>query len=217
MKTDKQGHSKIWLGSALAALVASVAVFVVMLQMERQMLSDYERGVVYVAAQAIPKGVTLTEQNVGDYIKQVEMDVQLIPAKALQSEEHICGMIAGGNLDAGAVLTEGMFEKQDEITANMAEPVIAGFKAEDLYQVVGGVLRPGDRIHIYTVTDTGIAGLIWQNVFVEKVFDSGGNSIDAGNEGACAQRINIYLDATDVERFYTELAGGTLRVVKVCD
>lgn len=218
MKTDKkQVRSRVWTGSILAALVAAVAIFAVMLQMEKQVLAEYERGNIYVAARDIPKGVLITEENAGEYLRPEEIDVKLIPGTALQRPEQLEDLVAGSNIDEGVLLTVGMFESLNEITSRMEEPVIAGFRAEDLYQVVGGVLRAGDRIHIYTVSETGVAGLVWENVFVESVFDSGGNMITGGDKASAAQRINVYLDAGDVERFYTELAGGTLRVVKVCE
>lgn len=96
----------------------------------------------------------------------------------------------------------------------LKEPVIAGFKADDLYQVVGGVLRAGDRIHIYRVSEEKETTLIWDNVYICQVFDQSGVSIESGNSTAAAQRINVYLDREDVEEFYSELALGTLRVVK---
>ena len=41
---------------------------------------------------------------------------------------------------------------------DMTQPVVAGFKADDLYQVVGGVLRSGDRINIYQVNENANKG-----------------------------------------------------------
>lgn len=218
MKTDKKRvWSKVWTGSIVAALVAAVAIFVVMLQLEKNVLSAYEKGQIYVAAGEIPKGAYITEQNMGEYLRLEEMDVKLIPATALQSYEQLEGLVSGMKIEAGTLLTIGMFDRENEIVKEMQEPVIAGFKAEDLYQVAGGVLRAGDRIHIYTVSESGQAGLIWEDVFVQQVFDSGGSTIKAGDENSSAQRINVYIDAADVERLYTELARGTLRVVKVCE
>lgn len=92
---------------------------------------------------------------------------------------------------------------------------MAGFKAEDLYQVVGGVLRAGDRIHIYSMSEEGEALPAWSNVYVREVFDQAGNRIVSGDTAAAAQRVNIYLDKKDVEAFYSRLASGTLRVVRV--
>ncbi len=218
MKADKkQNSSRMWAGCALAAFVAAVAIFMVMLQMEKKVLDDYERGAVYVALKEMPKGLVITEENEAEYLQLTQMDVDLIPETAITSPEQLQGLIAKNSVDKGVLLAEGMFEQKNEILSGMHEPVVAGMRAEDLYQVVGGVLRGGDRIHIYTVSESQIAGLIWENIFVEQVFDSGGNVIGAGDKVSAAQRVNVYLEAADVEQFYTELARGTLRVVKVCD
>ena len=103
----------------------------------------------------------------------------------------------------------------DEIVQEIKDPVIAGFKAEDLYQVAGGVLRAGDRIHVYTVTDERETVLLWENVYVQGVFDQAGARIENGDTSTAAQRLNVYLAKEDVEAFYSGLASGMLRVVKV--
>ncbi len=218
MRSDKKRiWFKAWMGAAIAALMAAVGIFAVMLQMEKKVLSEYERGYIYVAAKEIPKGEVITEQNYEQFLCGMELDKKVIPKAALTSPEQLAGLTARIGVDKGTLLTQGMFEKRSEITSGMKQPVIAGFKADDLYQVAGGVLRAGDRIHIYTVAETGQTSLIWEEVFVEQVFDSSGNAIAGGDTSSCAQRINIYLDAEEVERFYTELARGALRVVKVCE
>ncbi len=213
----KQTWSKVWTGSIFAAFIAAVSIFVVMLHMEQKLLSEYEKGMVYVAAASIPKGTFVTKQNAERYLRLVEVDKRIIPKTALQTLEQLEGLVSVGSIEEGVMLSEGMFEPWNDIVADMEEPVVAGFKAEDLYQVTGGVLRAGDRIHIYTVSQSGQAGLIWENVYVEQVFDSGGTVIKSGDTTSAAQRLNVYLDAKDVEHFYSELAKGTLRVVKVCD
>ena len=216
-KDRKRIWSKAWMGAIVAAFVAAVGIFAVMLQIERKALSEYERGIVYVASGRIPKGEVITEVNCAKYLKQTELDQKLIPNTALMNPEQLVGLTARVAIDEGTLLTEGMFERQSEVLAQMENPVIASFKAEDLYQVVSGVLRASDRIHIYTVAEDGLASLIWKEVYVEQVFDSGGNAIAGDDTDSCAQRINVYLDAGDVEQFYTELARGALRVVKVCE
>lgn len=209
--------SRVWTGSIIAALLAAVGIFAVMLQMEKKILSEYERSSIYTAAREIPKGESITADNYMEYLDLKEVDKGVVPATALATPGQLEGLIAKVPIEEGTLLTMGMFEKRREITAGMSEPVIAGFKADDLYQVAGGVLRAGDRIHIYTVSESGIARLIWRKIFVEQVFDSAGNSIGGGDVLSAAQRVNVYLDAGDVEQFYTELARGTLRVVKVCE
>lgn len=222
MKADRSVDRKnvwlrMWTGSIVAALAAAIGIFAVMLQMEKKILSEYERGGIYTAVREIPKGERITPENYADYLCFKEVDRGVIPVTALASPGQLEGLVARLPIAEGTLLTTGMFEAQSEITARMREPVIAGFKADDLFQVAGGVLRAGDRIHIYTVSESGIAHLIWREVFVEQVFDSAGNAIGGGDLLSAAQRVNVYLDAGDVEQFYSELARGTLRVVKVCE
>ena len=208
---------RFWNGSIIAALVASIAVFGGMLQMEKNMLSQYEKGIIWVAVKEIPKGQMITQENYRQYMEQKELDKSCIPTTALNSVEQIEDMVALARVEQGVLLTCGMFETLNHITENMKEPVIAGFKAEDMYQVVGGTLRAGDRVHIYNVEEDGQAMLVWKDVYVQQVFDASGAVISNDNLTGTAQRVNVYMDGLDVERFYSELTSGTLRVVKVCD
>ncbi len=216
-KIIHKGKSRIWVGSILAAFIAAASVFAIMMQMEQNMLSQYEKGVILIASEQIPKGQLISRENMEEYFVQREVDKQCIPKTALQSWEQISDMVSKEEIEEGVLLTSGMFETMDEVTCDMQLPVIAGFKADDLYQVVGGVLRTGDRIHIYSVTEWGEVRLNWENVFVQQVFDNAGNHIDSADKQTAAQRINVYLEQGNVEKFYSELAAGTLRVVKICN
>lgn len=222
-KTVRMNGTRIWAVSIIAAFAAAVAVFGVMVKLEKDVLEQYEKGTIYTAVKKIPKGQVITDENYEQYFAEKELDVKCIPDTALYSPEQVQGFISCIDLETGTLLTQGMFETINEITKNMQEPVIAGFKAEDMYQVVGGVLRPGDRIHIYSVDEKEnreeelSAKLIWTDVFVQEVFDQAGNIIPGEDEEAVAQRVNVYLDKSEVERFYSELAAGSLRAVKVCE
>ncbi len=236
----KQKAKKILPGAIAVGLLLSIIIYAVMLHVEKTALSDFERSTVVVAAKEIPEGQMITVQNVGNYFTQKEIDAKLVPTNAVMATDQIVEQVALYKIDAGTIMTNGMFDSFNEITAGMEEPVIAGFKADDLYQVVGGVLRAGDRIHIYRIVESGekeagsIADaepteseetsedteepevVLWENIYVQEVFDQTGNRIVSGDRETAAQRINIYLDKADVEAFYTELASGTLRVVKKC-
>lgn len=207
--------SKVKAGVSLTALIAASAVFVIMLQMEKSVLGKYEKGEVYAAAAAIPKGQLITEENYRQYFAIRELDTGCIPDTALKMPDQIYGLAAVFDVDPGVLLTTGMFESLEDILEEMEEPVVAGFKAEDMYQVAGGTLRAGDRVHIYSITDEEEI-LVWEKVYIQQVFDASGKSIPNGDRLTAAQRVNIYLDKRDVEAFYRGLAEGSLRVVKIC-
>lgn len=217
-KNERQKRStqaaKLWIGAILSAFIAAVAIYLVLLQVEKNTLAGYEKTEVYLAAREIPKGQLIQAGDLDKYFQLAQIDSDLVPEKALKAPEQAIGMIAPGGIDKGALLTEGMFQKLDVILTDMEHPVIAGFRAEDLFQVVGGVLRAGDRIHIYS-SEEGLGTFpVWENVYVQQVFDSGGTAIENSDRTTAAQRINIYLDKDDVERFYSGLEKGSLRVVR---
>ena len=217
MKREGKMSAKIWRGSIVLALITSVIVFLIMLQIEKNELSSFETGSILVAKQQIPKGLVIDEKNRMEYLQERQLDVELMPRTAVRDVTQIEELIALENVDEGTFLTGGMFTSCNEITQEMKEPVIAGFRAEDIYQVAGGILRSGDRIHIYQVDEEGQARLIWENVYVQQVFDNTGSGIACDDTVSAAQRINIYLDKAYVENFYEQLAKGTLRVVKIVD
>lgn len=216
-KGIKRKKSRFWNGSILVALFAAITVFATMLQLEKNMLTQYEKGSIYIATKEIPKGQTITTDNWNQYMVTKELDRNFIPPTALTGVEQIQNMAALYGIEEGVLLTQGMFETREEITAEMHEPVIAGFKADDMYQVAGGTLRAGDRVHIYNVEQDGTATLVWKDVYVNQVFDASGTSISNEDASSVAQRINVYMDNADVEQFYSKLESGRLRVVKVCE
>lgn len=220
-KWNKTTKNRIWNGSILAAFIAAAAVFAVMLQTEKRTLAEYEKKEVYVAATDIPRGEELTQENIEDYVMSLEIDQRIVPGTAVTDGDSLYGRITVCDIGQGSVITGEMTESKEQILGEMVEPVIAGFRAEDLYQAVGGVLRAGDRIHIYCIDkdkeEFSGENPGWQNLFVQQVFDQSGNIIPCEDTTTPAQRVNIYLDNKNVEEFYRNLAKGSLRVVKICN
>lgn len=215
-KKRRRSPSRLRVGSILAMLAASLAIFAAMLQVEKNVLSQYEKGTIYTVVREIPKGQLITKENYRQYFDEQQLDKNCIPQSALSSPEQIDGLAAIFDIEPGVLLTGGMFQELDQVLAGMDRPVVAGFKADDIYQVAGGVLRAGDRVNIYSVKE-GETILVWASVPVQQVFDASGTAIPNGDMVTAAQRINVYLDEVEVEAFYTELAGGSLRVVKLLD
>lgn len=205
-------------GAAAAAFVAAVMVYIILLNVEANILRSYEKGEILLAQSNIAAGTVFTEENLGQYFTAAQLDKTMIPAAAVADREQLAGKMAVAAIDEGSVLTAAMLEDWDEILAKMNHPVLAGFRAEDLYQVVSGTLRTGDYIHIYIVDEESEeARLNWENVLVAQVFDSSGKVIYAEETESPAARVNILLEREAVEVFYSELEKGSLRAVKVME
>ncbi len=215
-RKDPKRANRIQTGSILAALVAAIAIFAVMLHAERSVMADFEKREVILAAVTIPKGMELTEENLKNYTRVVTVDAGGVSADAVTDPAELAGLLSECDIEPGTLLNRSMFRSVPEITRGMREPVLVGIKAEDLYQAVGGILRAGDRIHVYVEEEeTGAVNLRWENLYVAASFDSAGNQVEAGTESA-ALRFNVYLDREEVAEFYREITSGNLRIVKVC-
>ncbi len=214
-KKDPKRTSRIQTGSIAAALVAALSVFGVMVHAERSVMENYEKKEVILASVTIPKGTELTEENLDRYLEKTTVDSAGVSADAVTDMSDLTGLLSECDIEAGTLLNRSMFLSVAEITKEMKEPVLVGIKAEDLYQVVGGVLREGDRIHVYTEDEEGEVALRWENLYVAASFDSAGNEVAPERESA-ALRFNVYLDREDVAEFYREITAGSLRIVKVC-
>lgn len=217
-RTKEKGSGMEKAGLIAVCLAMSVIVFLVLLSMERNMLAEYEKQAAVMVKRYIPSQTLITEDNADDYFEIRELEKAAVPDKGFHSLEELYGHIPLVSLDKGIIPTASLVGSREEILGTMQRPVMAGISAEDIYQVVGGILRKGDTINIYTVDqETKEALPVWKNVCIAQVFDSSGNEIPNDDTESIAQRLNIYMDEENIEQFYTELASGSLRVVKICD
>lgn len=203
-------------GIILTAFAAAVITYVVLLNVEKNALSAYEKADCWILTEALEKGTELTTDNISRLFRQTQVDIRHIPQEAVTDPQSLAGSQAAIAIPAGSMVTDSMFMQAAGYRAALDKPVIAGCKAEDLYQLVSGTLRSGDRIHIYTVDEElGQAYLTWDDVMVYQAFDSSGNLIPPQDTTSAAARINVLLEEGNAELFYSELYKGSLRVVKL--
>lgn len=216
MENENKRSGRWKLGVGIAALLAAVSVFVVMLQIEKRALAGYEKTQVYVAGREIPVGMKLTEANYEKYITVREVDAGIVSEGVLDGVASVYEKTPVYTISKGTILDNDMFVEGDRVPEELKTPVVVGVRVEDLFQVAGGILRPGDRVHIVVVSPEGDADTKWENVIVESAFHSSGESVEPWDTTTAATSINLYLEKNQVERFYEELAKGSIRAVKIC-
>ena len=215
---QRKKERRIFPGVIVIAFLASAIIFFLLLNIEKNLLSDYEKVTVWVAAEDLPRSLEIQIQNLNKYFKQVEVDKTRIPEHVVGDINTLAGKSAALMIPAGTILVEPMFTDNEKYIKGLTEPVIVGCKAEDLYQVASGILRKGDMVNIYTVNDElGEAYLLWSDVMIYQTFDNSGNQIAAEDTTTAAARINLLMEEWYTEQFYTELHRGSLRMVKLWD
>ena len=125
---SKHTKNKIWNGSILAAFIAAAAVFIIMLQAEKKVLAEYEKITVCVTIDDLPKGESITEDNILNYVQTVEIDRKIVPDTAIKNMDEITGRIAVHRIEKGSVVTRGMLESEEQITEEMEEAVFTDDK-----------------------------------------------------------------------------------------
>ncbi len=218
MNKDRDKKKNIMPGVILVAFVAAVGTFFLLLNMEKNALTAYEKVTVWSTNCELAKGLEITQSCVGDCFIQVEIDKTKVPGKVIENPEQLVGNQTAIAIPNGTILTEPMFRSDITFVEGMHTPVIAGCKGEDLFQLVSGVLRKGDLVHIYTVNkEIEETYLLWENIMVYQAFDTSGNAILAEDVTTPAARVNLLLEEGYTEQFYNELNTGSLRLVKVWD
>ena len=200
----------------LIAFVAAIGTFFLLLHIEKNALSAYEKTQVWVSKAQLVKGLEITETGWVDCFEQIEIDKNKIPANLIVHPQELIGMQTVMEIPAGSIVTSPMFSGEEAYVAGLYNPVVAGCKGDDLFQLVSGVLRKGDLVNLYTVNEElEETYLLWEKVMVYQVFDTAGNSISSEDTTTPAARVNLLLEEGYAEQFYKELSQGSLRMVKL--
>lgn len=203
-------------GVILVAFLASIATFFLLLNMEKNALEAYEKVMVWVTKCELAEGLEIEANNISECFMQVEINKDRVPGKVIENPEMLIGKHTELMLSQGSILTETMFSDEENYRKGIYNPVIAGCKGDDLFQLVSGVLRKGDLVHIYMVNDElGETYMLWDNIMVYQAFDASGNVIASEDTVTPAARVNLLLEEGYTEQFYKELNAGSLRLVKV--
>ena len=209
---------KIFPGVIVIAFIASAITFFLLLNIEKSVLSDYEKVSVWVAAGSIQEGVEIHAGSTAECFRQVEIDKTRLPDQAIMDIRAVEGCQTALMIPEGTILSEPMFTNRESYIRGLTSPVIVGCKADDLYQVASGILRKGDMVNVYTVNDElEETYLLWADVLIDQTFDNAGSLIAPEDVTSPAARINLLMEESYAEQFYTELNKGSLRMVKIWD
>lgn len=207
-----------WPGVILVSFLAALITFFIMLQVEKNALSAYEKVTVWCAKSELVKGTEITTANVAEFFEQREIDKNQVPEKYIVSPEEIVARQMAITVPKGSILVTTMLSDLEGEVKLLEHPVVVGCKGEDLFQLVSGVLRKGDLVHIYTVDEElQQTYLVWENIQVYQVFDASGKVIPSTDNTTPATRVNLLLEKERAEHFFNELNSGSLRLVQVKD
>ena len=212
-------HKNIRLRSLMFCFVSALLLYAVLLYIECNVINAEDRAQVYVAAEQLVEDTLITEDNASHYFKLQTCSTSGLPDGVITDLSVLTGRIADRTYNPNEIVTISGFVLPDERISGIANPVEVSLNANMLSQVVGGVLRAGDYINIWSVVqDSGnnkefMAVQICSHAYVTRAFTSSGVQVDRDStEEQATTVINIVIPADKEAEFNTALAAGTIRV-----
>lgn len=202
--------------SIIVILIIAVAVFAVLLTIEKHEVEKYERISFLVAVNDVPAGTKLTDKNVREYFETRKCDVSLKNQYAVKNYEDLDGTYVKNTIYANTIIYEYQFSNADFTNENVTDRVKVSFTA-NLADALIGTLRMGDIVTLYVVNSqtAEIRELLNYPVIIEEAFDTSGVLIKAGDETTLATNYTITIDKSDEAAFYEKLSTGNVKIVKV--
>lgn len=201
------------------SFILAVLLFIVLVAIEKSILSDYERTWVVVAAREVEPGTEITAENVQEFFVRMEMDVSKKPEQASSDLKDLENMVVMQPLVLNEIVLPHHLAAKESLLQDIRNPIEIGFQVSHPDQVVGGILRPGDLIDISVVQKEQQSMSernmeILQHAYISRVFDANGTPIERG-QNTPAVIINIIIDKENEGKLNEAIAGGTVRVSKI--
>lgn len=215
-KIKKKEKTERGLKPIIFSLIISTLLFFVLIGLEVSILEKYEKTEVVIAKNNIESGTEITSVNKEILFGLKEVDVSLKTEASFVSLSDLEGYIVRGDIEKSEIVSGNNLIKKSSVLAVLNEPVEVAFKAEDISQVVGGILRTGDLIDISVVNSyTKQTEKIFSNVYVSKVFNSGGIEIDKVEKDNPSVVVNVLIDKETENIFNEKILSGIVRISRV--
>lgn len=204
----------------LYCVILTAVLYAFLLYVEKVVLREEQVADVYIASKDIEEGVLIDEANAAQYFNKVSRALSILPNGYVTDLTVLYNMFTTRDYVAKDVITTAGFTSEADKTADIINPVEISIATSSLAQAVGGILRTGDYINIWSVTESSLNGTseitaerVCEHVYVSKAFNSSGVQLVRGadTEDSAATIISIIMSEEDEEDFNVALAQGTIR------
>ena len=212
ISSGKKGVAMKLLGSFLVA----VALFGVLVGVEKNLLNDYEKASVVLCKTDVPKGTKITKENVNQYFYDYEVDIALVNDTCIKDKNEVIDTVVENSLSAHEILRKDDCTKEAEIYNKFSNPVEASITATNPGDIVSGTIRRGDYVDIAVVNkDTLEYDLMLKKVYVVDAFTSTGEKVSENAEGTAATMLTVVEEKDNLAKFYSARETGNVIVTKL--
>lgn len=215
-RTEDQKSGNRMLLKLLGCVMIAAVLFAVLLNAQKNALSDYEKKVTVICKEQIPMGTRINETNVEQYFECYEADARLVNENAVADKSALIETVAARSMDANEIVKSDDFTKEAGIYSQFTDPVEVSFTAENPGDAVSGSIRGGDFVDIAVVDqDTLEYQLKLENVYVLNAYTGTGEPVTKDSVNTAATMFTIVEEKAALKEFYSALEKGNVIVSKV--
>ncbi len=215
-------------GGIVAVLLAAIGTYLILAYVsgaERRALGEAEPTSVYVVAEEVPAGTP--GDQLGEFVVVTEVPAKVVPEGSVRDLTELSGQVAAVDLESGEQVLASRFADPADLEERRQVAVPEGLQEITIAQapnrVIGGQVKPGDRVGVFFSFEPGtpesdgqsVSKLALHQVLVTQV--QGGPAQpapaeDAGTEGSAGTTqpapsvpeanvlVTLAVDTSDAER-----------------
>ena len=200
----------------LGSLFVALALFGVLIGVEKNIMSSYEKETVVLSKTEVPKGTKITKDNANQYFYLYEVDVALVKEDCVRTKESLYGTVTVRTISPQEIVRDGFCVEEASIYSKYKNPIECSVTANNPGDIVSGTIRRGDRVDIAVVNkDTLAYELMMKNVYVLDAFTTTGEKLGDANEGTAATMLTIVEDKDNYAKFCSAREIGNVVVTKL--
>lgn len=204
--------------------ILAVILYAGLLILEHAIITEDDTNNVYVALNNVSPDTYITEDNFDEYFILNERAVRTLPAGYITDKNNLINHTVREYLAAGNVATDGILKSREAMVSDIKDGVIISFSVQNATKAVGGRIRPGNRVNVWTVNDTSNNRLkseesvpIAKNLYIIDTFDSSGVRIPVNDETSIATMFTVMIPSEIEDAFYEEIFSNEVIISKIED
>ena len=213
---------KLWKGKITGiavGFVLTLTLFFVLIFIEREMLKDTEKTTIVLANRTIIAGTVITEENVSEYLKEVEVSNTLVIPETYHSKAELIGKYLNRTVSDNEIIYDGLLWSQAETLSQYENPIELSLRIGEEAAAVAGTIRKGDIVNIYAELEDENGNqsfeLISEKILVNEVYDKNTELIAVSDKESVALTFTFYLEQENVSDLLDKLTEKDIFVVKV--
>jgi pilus assembly protein CpaB len=202
--------------AALLGVVAALAVYVYLHDVQQRAYHNAKMATVYVVKTAIPQGTPASTAIASGLVERSQIPLKFRPTNAVTDLASIRGDTAASTLPAGQILVDGLF-----ITPTLAEsPAIQAIPKGDVaitisvdqVHEVAGLVQPGAQVDLMVMLSNDTEQFLYQNVAVlavgSTVAPQPGQATTASSQNSSSNLVTFAVPPQAAERIAYAASGG---------